>query len=527
MTKDRKRKRIARALTASSSITYFEARQATRGKPSRSRLTNALTTLAADDSSVIEEWLRFSGHREVTGPLVNGLLAALLTNLNQVPSRRSWLADDLYTAVAGLIDPDKADPPIPAASRSVSLFIEAAVDELDDTTLATAATDIGIRNSEIRAAASVLYRRALAAERDSTGPMGFINSSEEDAGWAALTNAVHDSLARLHDRSGTRWQPLDRRVLQRALAIRLAILGDNYLTVSEHPVRPLMTWERQPDGSLRVDLPIPDGPNPLSGLVQVARHHQADHTSEPEFYSPERRGSTLSYTCYVGVYGTEADDFDRFDLAGHLPSELYGRFQATCILRRIASNPCGARSHSGRLLIPRTNADPADKTVTLDLAGILAAVASESSRADGDQAALWFDHPHLATNGALNSVVGLAMDDNALPWPKPTDLANTAPVDSAVFTDYLVAQGVRFTGMASEYLAGCSAAGPGGQSLSDRHRAGMMQVLKTHNLRAVAAELSSRYPASPQWPLLASDPAAARAHLTDLRRMPSVLDGFA
>jgi hypothetical protein len=88
-------------------------------------------------------------------------------------------------------------------------------------------------------------------------------------------------------------------------------MGDAFLTVSESPVPPpTLTWRMANGCTCRhahthtYDASIGSGeakPRPAS-----------EPASTPEFYRSDRRRSTITYTCYVGVFTGEADEFDSF-----------------------------------------------------------------------------------------------------------------------------------------------------------------------------------------------------------------------
>lgn len=91
---------------------------------------------------------------------------------------------------------------------------------------------------------------------------------------------------------------------------------------------------------------------------------------------------------------------------------------------------------------------------------------------------------------------------------------------------YLVSQGVRMTDLAREYRTGTAAAGPGAQTLSARHTAGMTAVLTNHQRREVVGELKRHYAAIEDWILWITEPRAAAGHLTNLGALADLLSGF-
>jgi hypothetical protein len=531
MTSDRKRKKAARSYKDSHNLTYYDALQATStGRVARSfpRREHATATLSAPAGDLVTELARFCGLRPPTGAIAAELVDAILIKLDVVPPRRIALRDDLTAAMA---ERPHLGPPVPSRVRIAARFIRALLSRLADTQLVTAATELGISNGSVHHAAVLArheHRRAVDASRPADEPLMLSDSPEYQAACDAAARAQQDCVTRLRDRSGATWESVDRAVLRRAVAMHLAALGDGYLTVSERPVMPL-TWRRLPDGSLRADCPVPAAPRPLSALVKPSIRHSVDPISDPEFYRPDQRQSTITYTCYVGVFGVTTEDFDHHDIEGHLPSELAAEFAAARIIERIAADPYRARSHpDSRPLVARTAVAPSDATALIfDLGNALAGV-TELYNPDAPDPAddRWEPEPHIDDDGRLNSVTALAFDSCGFPWPKQTHPACRAAVDSHVFQGYLVSQGVRMTDLARTYLAGTAAAGPGGQALSVRHTAGMTAVLNNNQLREVVDELKCHYPAIEGWILWITDPQAAAEHLTNVGVLADLLSGF-
>jgi hypothetical protein len=533
MTSDRKRKKAARSYKDSRSLAYYDALQGTSaGRVARSfpRREQATANLSAPAGDLLSELARFFGLRPPTGAIGVELVEATLIKLDEVPPRRVALCDDLTTAIA---ERPHLGPPIPSRVRIAARFITALLSHLADTQLVAAAMELGVSSGGVRHAALLAgheYRRAVDVSRPADEPhmLVDIDSPEDRAARDAESRAQEDCVARLRDRSGATWESVDRAVLRRAVAGRLAALGDAYLTVSEAPLMPL-TWRRLPDGSRRADCSIPAAPRPLSALVKESIRYSDDPISVPEFYLPDQRQSAITYTCYVGVFGDAAEDFDRHDIEGHLPSELAAEFAAARIIERIAADPQRARSHpNSRPLVERTTLAPGDPTtLTFDLGSAVDGITDLYMPEDPDPADDWWEpEPHIDNAGHLNSVTALALDSCGFPWPKRTDPACRAAVQSEVFQAYLGSQGVRMTDLARDYLTGTAAAGPGAQTLSARHTAGMNAVLTNHQLLEVVGELKRHYPAIEDWILWITEPHAAAGYLTNLGALADLLSGF-
>ena len=130
-------------------------------------------------------------------------------------------------------------------------------------------------------------------------------------------------------------------------------MGDAFLTVSESPKPPpTLTWRPLADGCTRADMLIPKATMPLSAVAKPNLVLRPKPASTPEFYRPDRRRSTIAYTCYVGVFTAEVDEFDSFgrefdkyDIDSSYASAAAAQFACAQMVGQIASNAHSARSH--------------------------------------------------------------------------------------------------------------------------------------------------------------------------------------
>jgi hypothetical protein len=544
MTSDRKRKKDARAYKASHDGTYGDALRAVAISPGRGRRRRRATrTLGVPASTVIDALARFLDRRPPATPDVLKLVEETLTKLEEVPSRKRPLQDDLAHALTKADDDKTVEiPAVLPIVRVAARFLKDLLADAEDTELIAVATDLGVSERTVSYAAFLVHdehRRSTTVdtspERDAfllaDSPEAEAEESERAARRDAQKRAQTDTVARLRNHDEGAWEPLDRTTLRLAIALDLAALGDAFLTVSESPKPPpMLTWRPLADGCTRADLLIPKAPMPLSAVAESNTRRASEPTSTPEFYRPDRSRSTIAYTCHVGVFTAEVDEFDSFgrefdhyDIDSSYASAAAAQFACAQMVGRIASNAYSARSHpDGRVLIPREVGQPDDDTTRVfDLSIALRCSRHDISGVDK----LWVSSPHVSEDDAL-SVTALALDYHSCACPRPSDAANSVPVEQKTFQDYLATQGVRMTDSALTYLAGTADAGGGGQSLAARHTAGMNAVLTTCGLRAVVSELQPQYPALEEWILATNDLQEVTDVLTDISRLTDLLVGF-
>ena len=150
MTSDRKRKKDARAYKASHDGTYGDALRAVRNltRPWSSTAARPTRTLGVPASTLIDALARFLDRRPPATPDVLNLVEETLTKLEEVPSRKRPLQDDLAHALTKA-DDDKTIE-IPAVLPSVAVaarFLRTLLADVDDTELIAAATDISAYRS--------------------------------------------------------------------------------------------------------------------------------------------------------------------------------------------------------------------------------------------------------------------------------------------------------------------------------------------------------------------------------------------
>jgi hypothetical protein len=386
MTSDRKRKKAARAYKASHDGTYGDALRAVAISPGRGRRWRRATkALGVPASTLVDALARFLDRRPPATQDVLNLVEQTLTKLKEVPSRKRPLQDDLTHALTKADDDTTVEiPAVIPSVRGAARFIKSLLADVDDTELIAVATDLGVSERTVSYAAYLIHEEHRRSTTVDTGPERetflFADSPEAEAEESergarrdAQKRAQTDTVARLRNHNEGAWEPIDRDTLRLAIAMDLAAMGDAFLTVSESPVPPpTLTWRPLANGCTRADMLIPMATMPLSAVVKPnpRPRRASEPASTPEFYRPDRRRSTIAYTCYVGVFTAEVDEFDSFgrefdkyDIDSSYASAAAAQFACAQMVGRIASNAYSARSFpDGRVLIPREVGQPDDET---------------------------------------------------------------------------------------------------------------------------------------------------------------------
>jgi hypothetical protein len=153
ITSDRKRKMAARAYKASHDGTYGDALRAvaiSRGHGRRRR--RATKALGLPASTLVEALARFLDRRPPATQDVLNLVEQTLTKLEEVPSRKRPLQDDLTHALINEDDDKVVEiPAVIPSVRGAARFIKSLLADVDDTELIAVATDVGVSERTVRA----------------------------------------------------------------------------------------------------------------------------------------------------------------------------------------------------------------------------------------------------------------------------------------------------------------------------------------------------------------------------------------
>jgi hypothetical protein len=399
--------------------------------------------------------------------------------------------------------------PVPESIREVARSIAQQLASLDDRQLVAAATELGVREGYVQIGALCVIDRSRRAEERARladdghyDPLPIVGDADDLREQADVERERAEAVRRL--RSLTGWRSHDKEVLRFAIAEHLATLGEGYLTLSEERLKPL-SWRRLSDGTLRADVPIHGAPRPLSAVIEEGGRcsWRDDESSSCEFYQPDRRNDAGGFLCRVGVFYSDPDEFDMYNVESS-PSVRAAQLEGARMVAQIARDPGRIRSiYAGRLLVPRTADTDDQDMLTFGVGDILHAIVGAYNLDDDDpEDWLWAVRPHVVEGvegSRCNSVTALALDNSGCPLPRRDDIVCNQPVGSTAFQHFLVTQGVNMTAIAKCYLAGTDDAGPGGQFLVDRHAAGMVAVFAAHQVGDVVAELAEEYPDLVDW----------------------------
>lgn len=507
MTRDRKHKKEAHAHQAERGGTYLDARLATAKAGSYSRRRSVVMNLATDSETLAAELSRFCGLRTPSGPLGAELVDATLAFLDSAPVRPPL--GPRWGEISRTLEGIETVDPVPESIREVASSIAQQLSSLDDRQLVTAATELGVREGYVQLGVRhVINRSSRAEERARFAddghdvPLPIVGDAEDLREQADLERERAEAIRRL--RSLTGWRSRDKDVLRFAIARHLATLGEGYLTLSEERLKPL-SWRRLSDGTLRADVPIHGAPQPLSAVIKEGvRNSWLDESSSCEFYQPARRNGVGGFVCRVGVFYSEPDEFDMYNVESS-PSVRAAQLEGARMVGQIARDPGRIRSiYTRRLLVPRTAETSDDQDMlTFGVGDILHAIFGAYNLDDDDpEDWLWAVRPHVVEGvegSRCNSVTALALDTSGCPLPRRDDVAFNQPVGSTAFQHFLATQGVSMTAIAKCYLVGTDDAGPGGQFLVDRHAAGMVAVFAAHQVGDVVAELAEEYSDLVDW----------------------------
>lgn len=530
MTRDRKHKKDAHAHQAQRGGSYFDARRATARAGSISRRRHVFANLPTDSETLVDDLSRFCGLRTPSGPLGAELVDAALAFLESAPTRPPL--GHRWGEISRTLEGFETVDPVPDAIRDAARSIEQLLSSLDDPQLVTAATELGVLEGYVELGARCVIERSKRAKTlekltddGHAVPLPIVGGPEDRREQEDVERDRAEAIRRL--RSATGWRPGDNNVLRFAIAAHLALLGEGYLTLSEDRLKAL-PWRRQSDGTLRADVPIHGAPQPLSAVVkEKARDSGRDESSSREFYQPDRRDDGVGCSCRVGVFYSEPDEFDMYDIESG-PSIRAAQLEGARMVARIARDAGSFRSiYTRRLLVPRT-ADSADdqEAITFGVGDILhAIVGAYNSHDDDPEDWLWPTGPHVvegADGSRLNSVSAFALETAGCPVPRRDDIACHQRVGSTAFQHFLASQGVNLTAIAQCYLAGTDDAGSDGQFLVDRHAAGMAAVFAAYEVGDVVADLAEEYPDLVDWSVATSADLVART-LSSLDGLSSLL----
>jgi hypothetical protein len=135
MTSDRKRKKDARAYKASHDGTYGDALRAVAISPG---------PVVVDGGERRERWACLHRSAPAT-PDVLKLVEETLTKLEEVPSRKRPLQDDLAHALTKADDDKTIEiPAVLPSVRVAARFLKDLLADVDDTELIAVATDLGV-----------------------------------------------------------------------------------------------------------------------------------------------------------------------------------------------------------------------------------------------------------------------------------------------------------------------------------------------------------------------------------------------
>ena len=153
------------------------------------------------------------------------LVEQTLTKLEEVPSRKRPLQDDLTHALTKADDDKTVEiPALLPSVRGAARFLKSLLADVDDTELIAVATDLGVSERTVNYAAFLIHeehRRSTTVdtspERDTfllaDSPEAQAEESERDARRDAQKRAQTDTVARLRNHNEGAWEPIDRATL--------------------------------------------------------------------------------------------------------------------------------------------------------------------------------------------------------------------------------------------------------------------------------------------------------------------------
>jgi hypothetical protein len=218
MTSDRKRKKAARAYKASHDGTYGDALRAVAISPGRARRRRRAKALGVPASTLVDALARFLDRRPPATQDVLNLVEQTLTKLEEVPSRKRPLQDDLTHALTKADDDKTVEiPAVIPSVRGAARFLKSLLADVDDTELIAVATDLGVSERTVSYAAALIHEEHRRSTTVDTGP-------ERDT--FLLPTALRPRLKRVSGTLGATHRSAHRKIPLPASALTTRALGN-------------------------------------------------------------------------------------------------------------------------------------------------------------------------------------------------------------------------------------------------------------------------------------------------------------